>query len=269
MTPVLGSAEPGWGAVVDAFRANFDAGVELGAACSVYFEGVPVVDVWGGIADSRTARPWDADTVVVVFSTTKGITAICAHMLAERGLIDFAAPVADYWPEFAAHGKDDILVRWVLAHQAGLPYVDRRLTLEEVCSWEPVISALEAQVPLWVPGTQHGYHALTFGWLIGELIRRVSGLTPGRFIAEQLSAPLALRMWMGLPEGEEPNVAHVDASDALDPAFQALVEEFVGPESVFGRSVTLGGALRSSWSRSTGDSTLEPYGPQSSRRPTS
>src|SRR3954468_6397249 len=124
MSDVHGDADDGWGAVADAFRSNFARDLELGAACCVYADGHPVVDLWGGTADRRTGRPWDRETVAVVFSTTKGATAICAHMLVERGQLDLDAAVVDYWPEFAAAGKEATLVRWLLAHQAGLPVVD-------------------------------------------------------------------------------------------------------------------------------------------------
>src|SRR5262249_41698174 len=160
MAEYHGITAPGWEAVADAFVRNFELHGELGAACCVYLDGRPVVDLWGGTADRRNGRPWDEDTVAVVFSVTKGATAICAHMLAERGELDLEAPVASYWPEFAAEGKDEVRVRWLLSHQAGLPVVDAPLTLEDVCAWEPVIRALERQSPLWAPGTQQSYHAV-------------------------------------------------------------------------------------------------------------
>ena len=121
--------------------------------------GRPVVDLWGGLADSETKRPWNEDTIAQVASTTKGATAICAHMLAQRGELDLDAPVVKYWPEFGANGKDQIPVRWLLSHQVGLPVIDAPLTLEEAYAWDPVIRALEAQKPLWEPGTEHVYHA--------------------------------------------------------------------------------------------------------------
>jgi CubicO group peptidase (beta-lactamase class C family) len=254
-----GFAEEGWGRVADAFRLNFEEGRELGAACCVYAGGRPVVDLWGGIADARSARPWEEDTVAFVFSTTKGATAICAHMLVERALLDLDAPVADYWPEFSAEGKDQILVRWLLSHQAGLPTIDTELTLEEACAWEPVIRALEAQRPQWTPGRQHMYHAKTMGFLVGEIIRRLTGKTVGSFFAEDVAGPLALSSWIGLPESIEPRLAHLEwGPEPRDPA--ALLESIAGrpltsaerdawtrmaidAESVAARSGTLGGAL--------------------------
>ncbi|MEV5499114.1 serine hydrolase domain-containing protein [Nonomuraea fuscirosea] len=154
--------EHGWGKVADAFRKNFQNPGEVGAACSVYVGGRPVVNLWGGLADREARRPWRRNTIVQVASTTKGATAICAHLLVQRGLLDLDAPVARYWPEFAAAGKEQIPVRWLLSHQAGLPIVDGPLTFEQACAWHPVIRELEAQKPLWQPGTEHVYHSVTY-----------------------------------------------------------------------------------------------------------
>src|SRR5690348_13569738 len=151
-----GFTAPGFEAVRDVFEQNFDKDLEIGAAFSAYHRGVKVVDIWGGIADAETGRPWNEDTIEVVFSTTKGVTAICAHKLAQEGKLDFDAPVAKYWPEFAQNGKADIPLSYLLSHQAGLAWVDGTMTAEEVFEWDPVIRALEAQAPLWQPGTAHG-----------------------------------------------------------------------------------------------------------------
>lgn len=242
MTKIQGRVDEGWGKVADVFAANFDERDELGAACCVYAGGRPVVDIWAGVADKRDGRPWVEDTVVLVFSTTKGITAICAHMLAEQGLLDLDAPVVRYWPEFAAEGKDQILVRWLLSHQAGLPYVDTTLSLEETCAWDPVIRALEAQKPVWEPGTQHAYHALTYGWLVGEVIRRITGKTPGRYLADEVAGPLGLNAWIGLPEEQEARVAHIEAAPPLaNEQLQQLLDTFTGADSLFGRAVLFSG----------------------------
>lgn len=207
---VQGHVEDGWGKVADAFRANFsgDPG-EVGAACAVYHDGRPVVDLWGGLSDSATQRPWNEDTIALVASTTKGATAICAHLLAQRGQLDLDAPVVEYWPEFGAAGKAEIPVRWLLSHQAGLPIVDGPLTFEDACAWDPVIKALEAQRPLWQPGTEHVYHSMTYGYLVGEVVRRISGKSLGTFFADEIVAPLGLNAWIGLPEEQEPRVATI------------------------------------------------------------
>jgi CubicO group peptidase (beta-lactamase class C family) len=202
--------EHGWGKVADVFRANFKANPgEVGAACSVYVGGRPVVNLWGGLADREANRPWRKDTIVQVASTTKGATAICAHMLVQRGLLDLDAPVARYWPEFGTGGKEHITVRWLLSHQAGLPIVDGPLTFEQACAWHPVIRALEAQKPLWKPGTEHVYHAVTYGFLVGEVVRRITGKSLGTFFADEVARPLGLSAWIGLPEREERRVARL------------------------------------------------------------
>lgn len=223
MTEINGHAEDGWGPVADAFSRNFEAFGELGAACCVYVEGRPVIDLWGGIADRRTGRRWEEDTIAVVCSTTKGATAICAHMLAERGQLDLDECVATYWPEFGAEGKEGIRVRWLLSHQAGLPTVEMPLTLEEACAWQPAIRALEKQKPSWEPGTHQAYHAWTYGFLVGEVVRRVTGKTVGSFFADEVAKPLALDSWIGLPDEMEPRVAHLTADSVCsDP--EALLD---------------------------------------------
>ncbi|MGO9876479.1 MAG: serine hydrolase domain-containing protein [Acidimicrobiia bacterium] len=193
--------------VLDAFAENFDRRGEVGAAVCVYLDGHPVVDLWGGVADAATGRRWESDSVVVVYSSTKGVTSVCANLLIERCLIDPAAPVARYWPEFAAGGKASITVAQAMSHQAGLPLVEGEYTLGEALSWDPMVRALAAQTPIWPPGTRHGYHMRTFGWLVGELVRRVDGRTIGTFWREEIAEPLGLDFWIGLPEAIEPRVA--------------------------------------------------------------
>jgi CubicO group peptidase (beta-lactamase class C family) len=195
--------------VLDAFAENFDRRGEVGAAVCAYLDGHPVVDLWGGLADATTGQPWSSDSVVVVFSSTKGVTSVCANLLIERGRLDPAAPVAQYWPEFAAGHKAAITVAQTISHQAGLPMVDGEYTLTEVLSWDPMVRALAAQEPIWPPGTHHGYHMRTFGWLVGELVRRVDGRTIGTFWREEIAEPLGLDFWIGLPERFEPRVARL------------------------------------------------------------
>ena len=245
---VDGLVESGFEAVRDAFVRNFDEHAEIGAGYSVHIEGRKVVDLWGGIADESTGRAYDEDTLQLVFSSTKGATASCLNLLLQRGLIDVDAPVATYWPEFAQAGKDDIPVRWLLCHKAGLPTVDKRLARDEILAWEPIVEALEVQEPFWDPGTAHGYHALTFGYLLGELIRRVDGRSLGQFFAEEIAAPLGLEFWIGLPESEEHRVAPMVGSltpseGEIAPELRALYEQFMGPDSLLGRALTLNGAF--------------------------
>ncbi|WP_351236497.1 serine hydrolase domain-containing protein [Streptomyces sp. NPDC002133] len=209
MTTIHGEVAPGFEPVREAFIANFTQPGDIGAAVCVYWHGRPVVDLWGGIADIETGRPWTRDTLQLVYSTTKGATATAAHMLAERGMLDLDAPVAKYWPEFAANGKADIPVRWLLSHQAGLVALDQPLPLTEALAWDPMMAALAAQRPLWTPGTAHGYHGRTWGWLVGEVIRRVSGRSPGRYFADEIAGPLALDFFIGLPASERSRVSRM------------------------------------------------------------
>lgn len=228
------SAEPGWGRVVDAFRANFDHG-EVGAACCVYLDGRPVVDIWGGLADPRAGRAWDRDTIVIMFSCTKGVTAVCANQLIEAGRLDPDAPVATYWPEFAAEGKEDVTVRMALSHRAAVAAVDAHLTIDDLVAWHPVVAAIAAQPPNWEPGATHGYHSRTFGWIGGELIRRVTGQMPGAYIAEHLSQPLGLDLFLGVPEAEDHRVATL-----LPAPGASALDEFAAadPTSLFARVMT-------------------------------
>ena len=219
----------------EVFVANFDEGREVGAAFAAYHRGRKVVDLWGGVADPATGRPWSEDTIVLVFSSTKGATALCANLLAERGQLDVDAPVADYWPEFAQAGKGQIPVRYLLSHEAGLAWIDGDMSLEEALSWDPVVAALARQKPHWEPGTQHGYHATTYGWLVGEVIRRVCGRSVGTFFREEVAGPLGLDFWIGLPESEEPRVAPLIAFELPGGAdFLSAIETFSGPTASWG-----------------------------------
>ncbi len=224
-TTVNGDVAGGYEAVSDAFRENFASRGEVGAAFCLYVDGVKVVDIWGGLADRGRQIPWQDDTLTLVFSTTKGATAMCAHILAERGELDLDAPVAEYWPQFAAAGKHNVTVRHLLAHRAGLPALDTAMTPEEALAWDPPVEALGAQSPAWEPGSRHGYHAVTFGWLVGEVIRRVSGRSPGRFLAEEVSGPLGLDLWVGLPEAEEARVSKLIPAPVVapDPSYLASI----------------------------------------------
>lgn len=235
---IHGKVDPSYGRVADAFAQNFVDHGEVGAALCIYRDGVPVVDIWAGVADIQTGAPWQEDTTVTVFSATKGVTAICVHRLAERGQLDLDAPIATYWPEFAANGKADITARMVLAHRAGVPAIDAKLTMEEVLAWGPVIKAIESQEPVWLPGTDHGYHMRTFGWILGELVRRVTGRSIGQHFAKEIAAPLGLRFWIGVPDEELARMARRIPPD-LDlnnlpfevPPLAARV--FTGPSNLF------------------------------------
>ncbi len=235
MAIVHGSCAPGFEAVREAFARNL-AKREVGAACCVHRDGRPVVDIWGGYADREARRPWLRDTSVLLFSSTKGPTAALVHLLVERGVLDLDAPVARYWPEFAARGKQAITLREVLSHRAGLAAVDGELTLEQVLAWDPVCAAIAAQAPNWEPGAAHGYHARSFGWILGEVVRRATGTTPGQLFAKEVAGPLGLDFWIGLPEREEGRVATLyPAPEPTDPEELALRARFLGPETLLGR----------------------------------
>lgn len=215
LTTIEGEAAAGYEGVRDAFVANFGDHGEVGAACSVYVGGEKVVDLWGGVADDRTERPWDEQTLAPVFSTTKGVAAICAHHLAQQGILDLDAPVADVWPEFAAAGKEGVTTRMFLSHRSGLPTISTPLTPEQAFAWTPMAEALAAEAPLWEPGTAHGYHALTYGYLVGEVVRRVTGRSIGTYLADEIAKPLELDTYIGLPESEEHRVARLITGGAL------------------------------------------------------
>ena len=207
MTHVGGMVAAGYESVRDAFADNFDVHGDVGASLCVYRRGEVVVDLWGGVADVESGRPYDADTLQLVFSTTKGMSAICAHMLVERGMLDLDSPVTHYWPEFAANGKAEISVRQLLSHVGGLAAIDEPTTVEEFLAFTPVTERLAAQPPNWEPGSARGYHAITFGHLVGELVRRVDGRSLGTFFSHEIVRPLALDAYIGLPEELEARVA--------------------------------------------------------------
>src|SRR5882672_1665847 len=202
-----GHCDTAFAAVRDAFAQNFADGRELGASLSISIEGHNVVDLWGGYADAAKTRPWDRDTIVCVFSCTKGVVAIATMWAVTRGLLDLDAPVAQYWPEFAAEGKDAIPVRWLLTHEAGLPAIAKRMPHGALSDWDAMTSALAAQAPWWEPGTAHGYHGVTYGHLIGEVLRRATGRDCGALIRDELAAPLDVELHMPLPAACDPRTA--------------------------------------------------------------
>ncbi|WP_433290401.1 serine hydrolase domain-containing protein [Pseudonocardia sp. CA-142604] len=249
MPEIGGGTTAGFEIVRDAFAENLKRDDEVGAAVAVYLHGRKVVDLWGGIADPEQDRLWESDTLQVVYSTTKAVTATCALLLAQRGELDLDAPIAEYWPEFAANGKGRIPVRWLLTHQAGLPAIDHPITPAEAIAWEPMVTALAAQRPFWEPGTEHGYHGLTFGWLVGEVVRRVSGRSLGTFLAEEIASPLGLDFWIGLPKSEQHRVSRIIAAvpdfdalsridlDALPESVRDVMAAYADPTSLTVRSL--------------------------------
>jgi CubicO group peptidase (beta-lactamase class C family) len=205
-----GSVTPGFERVADTFAENFERRGELGAALAVYHHGDKVVDLWGGIRNKDTGEVWDETTMMRTASSTKGITAICANLLIQQGLLDPDATVASYWPEFKANGKEGVLVRWALSHQAGVPVVEdsESFTKEDVFAWDPVVEAIAAAKPVWKPGAEHGYHGQSYGYIVGEVIRRITGRTIGTYLQDEIAKPLGIEVFIGLPDEYIPRVAH-------------------------------------------------------------
>lgn len=197
-TGIAGTCAPGYEPVRDAFAQNFAQRDEIGASVAVVVSGEPVVNLWAGWADQACTLPWREDTLTNVWSSTKAMTSLCAHILIDRGELDPDAPVARYWPEFAAAGKQDILVRWMMSHRAGLSGLTEPISVEDYYDWEKITSLLAAQAPLWEPGTVSGYHAMTWGFLVGEVVRRITGRSLGQFFAAEVAGPLAADFHIGL-----------------------------------------------------------------------
>ncbi len=208
MTEIHGTCADAFEPVRERFAANFDEGLERGASVYVTLHGEPVVDLWAGDADGA-GRPWERDTIVNVWSTTKTMSAICLLMLADRGELDLDAPIAEVWPEFAANGKAAITPAQVLGHTAGLSGWDPAISGSDLYDWDRAVGVLAAQAPWWEPGTTSGYHALTQGYLEGEIVRRVTGRTIGTFFREEVAGPLGADFHIGLPESEEPRVGEM------------------------------------------------------------
>lgn len=207
-----GDVDEGFGKVADAFRANLASGREVGSAVAVYHRGKKVVDLWGGYRNGLTRQPWQADTMVNMFSTTKGISALTVAVAASRGLLSFDAKVSEYWPEFAQAGKGAVTVRQLLAHQAGLCALDPAPTLRDVSDPPRLSAMLAAQQPAWPPGTRHGYHAITLGWYQSELIRRTdpAGRTLGQFLAQEIAEPAGVDLHIGVPDDvDRARIAHL------------------------------------------------------------
>lgn len=230
---IEGTCDPKFSRVKDAFAENFEKRDEVGAAAAVVLDGKPVVDLWAGHADREKTRPWTRDTLVNVYSTTKGVTAICAHRLADKGLLDIDAPVAKYWPEFAQAGKGKIPVRYLLSHKAGLAAVRKPLDEDAMFKWDKMTTALAEQEPWWEPGTKHGYHALTFGYLVGEVIRRITGKTPGTYLKDEIAGPLGLDIHIGLDAKHDARTADMIPMPPPAPGEPNLFAEIMkNPESV-------------------------------------
>ncbi|MBW8738802.1 MAG: beta-lactamase family protein [Streptomyces turgidiscabies] len=239
---VHGDCDARFSAVRTAFEENFRDRGELGAAVSVTVDGETVVDLWGGWADSGRTRAWERDTLANVWSTSKGPTALCAHILADRGLLDLDAPVAAYWPEFAAAGKEGVLVRHLLSHRSGLAGLREPHSLAQLYDWELTTRRLAATEPWWEPGTRSGYHALTYGFLVGEVVRRVSGLLPSAFLEREVTGPLGIDFRLGLPEKEAGRAAELVQPPTASASEQAAVFTQLTPAAIAALANPLAGA---------------------------
>jgi CubicO group peptidase (beta-lactamase class C family) len=220
--------------VKEVFESSFASGLEVGAAVSATIDGKPVVDLWGGHADAARTRPWKRDNLVNVFSTTKGITAVLAHRLVDQGKLELDAPVARYWPEFAQNGKHKIPVNYLLSHRAGLAAVRKQLPPDGWVNWPVMCAALAAETPWWEPGTRQGYHALTFGYLVGEVIRRITGKTPGAYLRDEIAAPNSLDIHIGVDASFDPRIAELVGAKPPPPgtAPSPVTEMASDPESI-------------------------------------
>jgi len=216
MAEVHGTCEPKFEGVRDVLSANLDAGEDVGASVAVYLHGEPVVDIWGGYVDEVKSAPWQRDSITNVWSTTKTMTFLCALMLADHGELDFHAPVSTYWPEFAAAGKEGVEVRHLMGHTAGLSGWEEPITNEQLVDWELCTSLLAAQAPWWEPGTASGYHAVTQGYLIGEVVRRITGESIGSWFAREVAKPLEADFFIGTPESEDHRIVDVIPPPPLD-----------------------------------------------------
>ena len=223
-TSISGHCEPGFGPVADLLRAQLDQDLPSGASVGVYRDGRPVVAIWGGLADPPRGRPWTVRTVTPLASTGKALASVTVLTLVERGLVDLDQPVARYWPAFGQAGKADIAVHLVLSHRSGVAALDEPITNDEAAALDPVLRRLERQRPWWPPGTRHGYHAMTYGFLLSGLVRGVTGLTVGQFFAQEVARPLDLDLYLGVPAGSP-----VEVAPMIGPSSRQAVAALVNP----------------------------------------
>jgi CubicO group peptidase (beta-lactamase class C family) len=245
VTPSIGGqVSPGFEAVAEAFAGAFRDRPRMGAALAVRVAGQPVLSLWGGTADARRGTPWTDDTASVVFSCTKGLMSILLARLAQEGRLDYDAPVVKYWPEFGAAGKAAVTVRQLVSHKAGLsaPIVD--WSIADLTDWQAACRLLAEQVPLWTPGDGYAYHAITHGWLTGELVRRITGLSAGQYFRQLIAGPLGVPAWIGLPRDHAGAIAHLELAPDLAGFWQDEASRNTGgrPNWLY-RAMTLGGAL--------------------------
>ncbi len=242
---IAGHVSPDFENVADAFAQNFEHAGEVGASVCAFHKGEKVVDLWGGFKDEAKTVPWEEDTISIVFSCTKAATALCAHLLVERGQLNLHAKVSDYWPEYAQNGKENTTVSMFLNHTAGVAAFRDPVRPGGLLDWDYAIKHLEAEAPWWPPGQRNGYHMINFGWTVGELVRRISGKSLGTFLRDELAGPLDADFWIGLPETLEPRVApminYVPSEGEVIPAFMQKV--MTNPDSLQHKALLNGGGM--------------------------
>ena len=233
----------GFESVADAFEEIISADPKMGGALSIRLGGDTVVDLWGGIADERSDSRWEEGTLNVIFSATKGLSSLLAAQLVQNGVLDYEALVTEYWPEFGGAGKGSTKVKDLLSHRAGLAIFKENLTTENVLNWQEMVRRLEIEEPLWIPGENHAYHAITHGWLIGEVISRIVGVSVGQYFRSTIAQRLKADTWIGLPSSEESRVAHLHATKEWESLFTDLEIDPTPEGDFFIRGLTLGRAF--------------------------
>jgi CubicO group peptidase (beta-lactamase class C family) len=246
---IHGHCDSAFDRVKDAFIENFRERREVGASAAVSIDQRMVVDLWAGLARRDPQSPWTRDTIVNVYSASKGIAALCAHRLVDQGKLDLDAPIARYWPEFAQAGKSELPVHLVLSHRAGLPAIKQPLPSEALYDWDLMTTALAAQAPWWPPGSKHGYHALTFGYLVGELVRRITGKSLGTYLREEFAVPLGLDCFIGFDAAEDSRVADIISPPPIPAEQRERVDAiFKDPESMAAKAISNPTMILKIWS---------------------
>lgn len=240
---VEGFVADGFEKIEESFREIISQAPDSGAAVSIWREGRNVVNLWGGLADRDAKTPWGEDTKAVVFSSTKGLMALALAQLFQSQKINYGDLVTKFWPEYKSSGKEMTTIGDLVSHRAGVPFFEEDIEFEQVINWNYMISKIEQEPPMWVPGTEYAYHAITHGWLTGELIRRVTGVSPGEYLAKEISSPLKADTWLGLPSDLESKVAVSYPSGDLSSFFVDLKDKNTNSGNFLIRSLTLGEAF--------------------------
>jgi CubicO group peptidase (beta-lactamase class C family) len=252
---IHGHCDSAFERVKEAFSENFRQRGKVGASVAISIDERMVVDLWAGVASQATQSPWGRSTIVNVYSASKGLTALCVHRLVDQGKLDLDAPIARYWPDFAQAGKGDLPVHLVLSHRAGLPAIKQPLPDDALYDWETMTSALAAQAPWWPPGSKHGYHALTFGYLLGELVRGTTGKSVGTYLREEIAGPLEIDCLMGFGDAEDTRVADIISPPPMPTEQQEnLAAIFKDPESVAAKAISNPSMILKIWSAKVANS---------------